>query len=277
MARYLRLLIALSFVLAACGGGGGTFPDGSIAVRANAELSVGPERVLIGIVGPQGERLGEPDTSLDLTMRRVDGPGEDIETTAEFIWIVPNAFGVYRANVTFSTAGTWEATVREEDVEPLLFSVLDEGFAPEVGEQAPRIATPTGADNDLASISTDPDPEPSFYTLSLDEALDDGRPTVIVFSTPRFCASSACGPMLDQVKAAAPSHPEYDFVHVEIYRNFDQPGFDPSNPENLAPAVGPDGYNLISEPWIFVTDASGVITARFEGVVSDGELADALG
>jgi hypothetical protein len=278
MRRTAALVLALAVVAAACGGDG-TLPDGSLGVRANAELSVGQERILVGIVGPDGERLGDPDTPITLQLAPAEVPEAVLTLPAEFIWIVPNAFGLYKADVAFGQAGTWEAVAIADDgsrTEPMLFSVLEEGFAPRVGELAPRVETPTAAEFDIASISTDPDPDPAFYELSLDEALDNGKPTVIVFSTPRFCDTSACGPLLDQVKEVAANRSDVDFVHVEIYENFDDPDFDPDAIEFLAPAVLADGYNLVSEPWVFVTDAHGVITARFEGVASDDELKAAV-
>ncbi len=78
------------------------------------------------------------------------------------------------------------------------------------------------------------------------------------------------------MKAISVGREDVDFVHVEIFERFDDPAFDPSNPSYLAPAILPEGFNLLSEPWVFVTDGAGVITARFEGVASDDELEAAL-
>lgn len=276
--RITALVVVLAVACAACGGGG-LIPDGSLGLRANAELSVGQERLLVGIVGPDGERLGDPDTPVSIELIPSDLPGAVLTVPTEFIWVIPGALGFYRADVAFGQAGTWEAVVVAEDgsrTSPLLFSVLEEGFAPRIGEPAPRVETRTVPPWDIESISTDSDPDPGFYDLSLDVALDNGRPTVIVFSTPRFCQTSACGPLLDQVKALAVGRDDVDFVHVEVFQNFDDPAFDPDDGTYLAPAVLPDAYNLVSEPWVFVTDEAGVITARFEGVASDTELADAL-
>ena len=278
MRRFLVVAAAFALVLAACGESR-TLPDGTLAVRANAELSLGTERLLVGLVGPEGERLGDPDTQLALTLAPIDRPGDRLTVRAEFLWIVPGAFGLYRADVVFDTAGTWEAVATAEDgssSEPVLFTVLEDGFAPRVGESAPRVATATGTVGNLGLISTDPDPDPAFYRLSLDEALDNGRPTVIVFATPRFCETSACGPLLDQVKAISRSHADIDFVHVEVFLGFDSPDFDPDDPSYLVPAVLAGAYNLISEPWVFVTNADGIITARFEGVASDAEFEASL-
>lgn len=278
MRRIAALVASIALLAAACGGES-SIPDGSIAVRANAEIALGQERLLVGIVGPEGERLGDPQTMVRLELAPEGAGNEPITVATEFIWIVPNAFGIYKADVAFAQAGIWTAVAVADDgsrTETLLFSVIEDSSAPRVGEPAPRVETPTSADFDIAAISTDPNPDPSFYELSVNEALSNGRPTVIVFSTPRFCQTSACGPLLDQVKAISVGRDDVDFVHVEVFERFDDPAFNPSDPSFLAPAILPEGFNLLSEPWVFVADEEGVITARFEGVASDDELESAL-
>lgn len=78
------------------------------------------------------------------------------------------------------------------------------------------VPTPTASTAVLEEITTDPAPDVRFYQLSLDQAARSGTRTVAVFSTPAFCRTATCGPMLDQVKDLAPSYPDLNFVHVEI-------------------------------------------------------------
>ena len=136
-------------------------------------------------------------------------------------------------------------------------------------DPAPRSETPTGDEFPLAEISSDPDPDPSFYDLSLADAVADGRPTVVVFATPAFCQTAVCGPTLDIVKGMTGAHPGVDFVHVEVYTNLD----DAENLE-IVPAV--IEWGLPTEPWVFVVDADGIVIARFEGVISVEEISAVL-
>ena len=145
---------------------------------------------------------------------------------------------------------------------------------PSVGEQAPAIASPTLADAAVEDISTDPTPDERLYEISLDEAVTNGRRTVIVFATPAFCQTAACGPLVDIVQERLDDFPDVDFVHVEVFTGFRDDGFDLADPARLAPAVA--AYRLVSEPWVFVVDAEGIVTARFEGVMSSDELEVAL-
>ena len=102
----------------------------------------------------------------------------------------------------------------------------------------------------------------------MDEAIENG-PSVIVFATPAWCTSEACGPLLEQVKALSPTYSDLNYVHVEVYEDIQVSSFAELI---LVPAI--DEWSLPSEPWIFVTDVSGTVVASFEGAASDAELAE---
>jgi hypothetical protein len=92
---------------------------------------------------------------------------------------------------------------------------------------------------------------------------------VIAFATPAFCQTAICGPTLERIKEIAPAHPGVDFVHVEVYTNLD-------DPDNLEVVPSIIEWGLPTEPWIFVVDADGIVTHRFEGLVTAEELDAAL-
>lgn len=275
----VALAVALALGLTACGGSDGEAvpnPDGPFAVRASSDVAVGSSRLLVGIAMADGTRLGSPDDPVSFRIAPLDDPEAVRTFPAAFVWIVEGVNGVYAATIETDRAGGWSVEVVPDDgttVAPSAFEVFEEPLTPAVGTPGIRVASPTTADHAIEEITTDPEPDPRFYELSLDEALDSGRPTVVVFATPAFCQTAACGPMLEIVKEAADAHPGVDFVHVEVYEGFREPGFAP-DASHLAPAVR--AWGLPSEPWVFVTDASGVVTAKFEGVLSPGELAEAL-
>ncbi|MGB7859718.1 MAG: hypothetical protein WBM90_04415, partial [Acidimicrobiia bacterium] len=135
-----------------------------------------------------------------------------------------------------------------------------------IGDEAPRSETRTTADHPLDDITSDPDPDPAFYELSVAEAVESG-PSVIVFGTPAWCTSQACGPLLDQVKALSGEFPDLNYVHVEIYEDIHVQSFDQLT---LVPSVVE--WALPAEPWVFVTDSAGRVSASFEGVASEAEL-----
>lgn len=263
-------LLGAVLILSACGGQ--AQPVGIVA-SSNGSLQVGEQRVLVGLIDPESQAfLASPDLSATADLI---GPDEERieDVPLEFVWAVPEQRGLYRAAVDFPTAGAWSIAITADGypaTEPTLVMVSEDTAMPQVGDPAPAVATRT-ATADFSEISTDPSPEPAFYSLSLDEALADARPTVVIFATPAFCTSATCGPVLESAKQVAPDHPGVDFVHVEIYENLDAESF-----EDLVTVEAVDAWELPSEPWVFVTDAEGTVTARFEGTVDPAELEAAL-
>lgn len=284
MTRALSAALALALVVGACGddavttsssspGGSQTpLPEGAFAFSASSVLAVGEERLLVAVSDASGARLASPDVPVTISVWP-EGHSELAHAEAGvFTWALEGVSGLYRAVFTFDEPGTWLVVVTPDGGDPLDpfgVTVLAESPVPAVGDPALRSDTPVGEDFDLADISTDPEPDPRFYELSVADAVANGRPSVIVFATPAFCQTAVCGPTLEVVKAIAVEHPDVDFVHVEVYTNLD----DPDN-LRLVPAVVE--WGLPSEPWVFVVDAAGVVTARFEGVITPEELSSAL-
>ncbi len=269
----VAFLLTLSVVAAACSS---EPADNLIGLRASSDPSIGDARFLFAIAEIDGTRRGSPDEAVHVTATSVDDPTQVLEADAEWLWMIQDAIGLYRVSLPFTRAGTWELdwTISTgEGTDPILVLVNEAPTTPAIGEPAPAVATPTTADHPIDEISTDTDPTPGLYTVSLDEALSNGKQTVVIFATPAFCTSAACGPMLETVKRIMPQYPDVNWIHVEVYQGFKETGFQPS-PDRLVDAV--KAFNLPSEPWVFVMDESGVVKSRLEGAVSDAELSDIL-
>jgi hypothetical protein len=272
------LVASLGIVLTACGSETSPFPDGSVTIVANVDIGVGESRIQVGVVGPDGDRLGGPDVPVSLEIAATDG-GEPVAYDAEWVWLLEDVVGLYKTEAVFDTPGVWTVSVAPESGTPLPatgFQVLDATFAPDVGDVAPVAPIDTLATKPLDQLTTDPNPDEDFYRQTLEEAFNSGRSTVVVFSTPAFCRTASCGPALDIVKGVKAEHPDVNFVHVEVYTDLQSPDFRPS-PEFLAPALGAEYWNLPTEPWVFVVDADGIVTARFEGTATTEDLRSSLG
>jgi hypothetical protein len=136
-----------------------------------------------------------------------------------------------------------------------------------VGEAPPptanKTAPATASASDLAAITSDPAPDPGLYALTVDEARTSGKPTVIVFATPAFCQTELCGPIVDEIKhVKAEWGDRVNFIHIEVYDAFD--------PLVVSPLMA--SWGLSTEPWVFVLDADGNVSARLEGNVTAAEL-----
>ena len=265
---------------------------------ANAEFAAGPNRVSFTVTDQRGLSVGDLLVSVTLfdlrTLTREQSPVAVTTVAAEFIDYagvtpVPGehthadgssvsdhahfvGVGVYVARIDLPTAGLWGLEFLigdgEGDVEEVLFRLeaRAESAAPNLGEPAIGLRTPTLADAPIERLTSDEAPEPGLYQWSLDEALARPRPLVLIFSTPGYCHSRTCGPSLEVVKAVWREHVgRLDALHIEVFAN-------PDEPEDLREAAAFDAWSLPSEPWIFVIDGAGRIFSRYEGTITASEL-----
>ena len=156
-------------------------------------------------------------------------------------------------------------------------SLAQSEFAIEIGAQSssPAVGTRSPSSNnqtlnsepDITKISSDPEPNPDFYQMTVAEAVESGKPTIVAFSTPAFCTSQLCGPVLESIEALFDQMKDkVNFIHIEIYKDFDT--------FEIVKEVGE--WGLTSEPWTFVIDSSGLIYAKFGGPLSVDELSRSL-
>jgi len=147
--------------------------------------------------------------------------------------------------------------------------VKEAAQAPDVGDEAPPSQNRTLAtEPDIEKLTSGDDPIPAFYQMTVAEAVASERPSVIVFSTPAFCQTAVCAPVLRSAETVYDSLAgEVNFIHLEIYKEF--------NPE-LVLADEVAEWRLSSEPWTFVLDDEGRVAARLGGPVSPRELTAAL-
>ena len=279
MRRVVPTLVAL-LLLAACGDSGsgttttsgGPFPADAFAYGASSDLAVGTDRLLVAVSDPAGTRLPRPDIPVTISVALEGHESEQQTVEAGFIWAIPDVSGLYRATFEFDVPGTWVVSVQPASGPALPdFSITVQAspMTIAVGEPAPQSQTFTIHDHAIDEITSDDNPDPSLYQMTIAEAVTSGRPSVITFATPRFCQTAICGPTLERVLEIKADFPEVNFIHVEVFTNLD----DPENIE-IVPAV--TEWGLPTEPWVFVVDAAGIVVARFEGVVDSAEIAAAL-
>lgn len=242
------------------------------AVVANTEGTVttaGPQRIMTAIIGPADRPfLGGPNAAVAIDYRQVEG---DAAIQAEGTWLTTNAstLGLYVTHVDFPAAGQWEVVMSSGDVEVgrTSLTVTDESPVPRIGDQAPPTDSPVGVSpEEIGAISTDPEPDPSLYRLSIAEAVANGRPTMVAFVTPGFCQTALCGPTLEAVKAATSGHPGLDVVHVEPF------DLDLARAGEFRPVPAMAEWGLQTEPWVFVVGADGTVQSSFEGIIGQDEL-----
>jgi hypothetical protein len=302
--RRAALFLSLALAAAACGAPGGAptpspvqAPIGGypgwppnvasdlIPYPVSTEIVVGPNRLLVNLIDQQNNALASPSLPVELRFYDLaaDPSRPKQDEQAVYLPTIQGRPGLYRASVTFDTAGDWglESIASEPDgttrTGRVVFQVLATGFTPAIGAQAPNTPTPTAfTPAQIATISSDTAPDPDFYKVSESDALAQHKPFVLVFATPAFCRSATCGPTLNLVKSVAADYKDkLTFIHIEPYKLQTVSG-------QLQPVLSEDNlpipvdatniWGLQTEPYIFVVDSSGKVTAKFEGIASDEEL-----
>jgi hypothetical protein len=261
------------------------------AILVTSDLAVGTNRVAFGLI----DREGMPVRTDEAQVRSVyfpSGPdeGENRQTvTARFQQWPPGERGVYVTTLDFdrpgeaneANPGFWELQITTTTAGGAAVAaqtavrVAERSSTPGIGDPAPRSVTPTVRDtDDLTTISSSTVPDPDLYQLSIDQALDSGKPLVVLFASPAFCVSATCGPQVDQVEQVKDRHQgQANFVHVEVFENPHLiEGGRPTG--GWVPAVGE--WGLLSEPWTFVIDGRGLVHARFEQFTPAEEIEAAL-
>jgi hypothetical protein len=185
--------------------------------------------------------------------------------------------GVYVAQLDLTPAGNWglEITATRPDggrlSQRLAFTVIDAPVVPAVGQPAPATHNPTAKDvSDVGTIDSGNPPD-DMHQLSIADAIQQHRPALVVFATPAFCTSNTCGPEVKVVQGLEPAYRDrLAFIHVEIFRDYKP---DPSKRQLAQTVVD---WRLQTEPWIFLIDSKGIITARFEGPTASDEVKAAI-
>jgi hypothetical protein len=293
------LTAASCLFLAACGGSGAdtttnSAPEGGetleelwrapgedvAIVAGTATHQVGDVRVSFLVVDTEGQVAMLP-TARVWVARALDAK-PFLETTAKLERIgVPggaeaDATHIYVVKLPLRQPGTYwllaEPDGGNKKVQALgNVVVAKDDPVPDVGDPAPASETPTlaSAGGNASKLTTRVPPDETLLEHSVADSLRAGAPFVVTFSTPKFCASRTCGPVVDVVEETARRFEDEDvrFIHVEVYEAND-------------PAKGYNRWmkewGLETEPWTFVVARNGRIVARFEGAVSVLELEDVV-
>jgi hypothetical protein len=171
---------------------------------------------------------------------------------------------IYSTELNLPTVGEYRPAVLVKEKgglgQKLLPSINVGEFAkiPRPGEKAPSIQTPTAGSvggQDLAKLTTRVPPD-TQNKVNYAEVLGK-EPILLLFTSPKFCQSRVCGPVVDVAQQAQHEFEgKANFIHMEIYNDND-----PS--KGVRPQVRE--FHLPSEPWLFAINREGVVSAAIEG------------
>jgi len=156
------------------------------------------------------------------------------------------------------TGATGQVDVSSQSADPI----------PGVGDKAPKVHTDTleTAKGDVSKIDTRVPPS-DMHAVDLADVVGK-KPVALLFSTPQLCQSQVCGPVTDmELQMKSKYGDQMDFIHQEVY-------VDNDINKGLRPPL--QEFNLRTEPWLFVVDAKGTITARLEGSIGVQQFENAV-
>ncbi|MDQ6883140.1 MAG: thioredoxin family protein [Candidatus Dormibacteraeota bacterium] len=276
-----RAAIALAFLtLSACAGIGSTVtapPAGSLTVQSVAsELVVGEQRVPVGVLD---HNTPVSDATVHIRSFYVGTGSAETrgESAAPFKGDGLQGAGIYAGRLTFDKPGNWRLDVTatrpngEHAVMQLPINVLAQPVVPGVGQPAPRSNNPTASTvSDVSLIDTGQPPD-DMHQVSIAQAIESHKPTLVIFASPAFCSSQLCGPEVKVVQGLETTYRDkLTFIHVEIYTNYKP------DPAKRQPAQTVVDWRLQTEPWIFLIDPSGTIRTRIEGAAGADEVKAAI-
>lgn len=232
-----------------------------------------PQRLTFAIAGADGFRTADVPPSLDFTLS-LEGRnvGEPITVAAHGDGL---SAAYYPLVATFDQAGFWTATVEldgKQTDQVFTVDVPEDVPVLQVGQALPAVETPTMDEGrGVDPICTD-DPQCPLHGQTLTEALATGAPVALLVSTPQFCRTGLCGPVLDLLVEQVDAHPGVQFLHAEVYTDAVAKG----GPDNAQPTPIVGALGLDFEPSLFVADGSGRIVARLDNVYDRAELTETL-
>jgi len=249
----------------------------------NRWLSFGSVQLSFGYLG-EGSETPAPDVAMkEMSAHFLPIPGTpEGDGQPPTLTFPADGRGVYAVEpITFPRAGYWQVIARGELGDGSQFSaeaaftVLDKPSVIGVGALAPHTDNPVAGEPGVPPTAIDsraaggePIPDPELHSISIADAIKAGHPALVVFSTPVYCVSRFCGPITELVAELAKEYGDRaDFIHVEIYRDFEAGKV---NQAALDWLQGPDGD--LREPWTFLIGADGRIAASWDTVVTRGEI-----
>ena len=255
--------------------------EDSAVIFGTSRFAVGENRISFLLVNGRGELVEAPGAEVLVARGGLDA-APVLEARAELLPV--GAPAEQGDDGDFAAPNVW-VTRLELDQPGLYTFVVDppgaplQGFGqievaaetdvPQVGEPAVPSDNPTVANGFPQDLTTAEPPDVELLQHSVADSIADGVPFVVTFATPKFCASRVCGPVVDIVDEVRKKLEGRGvrFIHVEVFE-----GNDPNRGYNR----WMQEWSLETEPWTFVVDGEGIVRARFEGLVTAGELEQAI-
>jgi hypothetical protein len=245
-----------------------------------------PARFLVGLLDADGGFVANADVGLRFFTLAADGMTGTLrdERAAEYVELEAPAsstagrelgetIGFYRAAPELAVPGRWAVEVAatppggSEAKIQAAFEVYEQYRIPAPDAVPPASQNDTFATNTNIASLCSRDPACPLHDKVIADYLGKGRPLVVQFSTPAFCETRFCGPVLDVLLEDVPAYEDrIDFVHIEVWQDFQLRQYRAATRE----------WNLPTEPITFFMRPDGSIQGFLEAVFTREEQRAAL-
>ncbi len=267
-------------------------PDGIRPLLLTREFVVNEDnRFLVGLQDGDGKLVKDATVHLRFFKIGADGSTGSLRAEGDMQYLELNVPGAhthdgtagdgvsedsvsfYAAVTPFEEAGAWgvEVAVKPQSAPSstvqLPIDVLKQPVTPADGTLPPASQNDTTLTNANVESLCSRDPICGLHDKVIADLLGKGRPLVVQFSTPAYCQTRFCGPVLEVLLAQVPAYEDrVDFVHIEVFKDFQL--------QQYRQAV--DEWNLPGEPYTFFMGADGAVRGRLEAIFTTGELIEKL-
>jgi hypothetical protein len=258
-----------------------------LALASSVFTTPGPSRMAFGMIAADGMPVYGPTavyvapTPNDPAEGPFVAPADVLLTDARYrskqAATTEDPFvAVYAAHTEFPKRGKYAVLAATKKADGTItgatgqidVSTAEADPIPGVGDKAPKVHTETleSAGGDVAKIDTRAPPS-DMHKVDFADVVGK-QPVALLFSTPQLCQSKVCGPVTDmELQMQSKYGDKMTFIHQEVWQD---------NDLNKGLREPLRQFNLPTEPWLFVVNAKGVITARLEGSIGVQQFEDAV-
>jgi hypothetical protein len=242
-----------------------------------SELVVGDNRFAVGLMDANGQMIHDATVHFQYyDLSNPKAPALESEADAVRLETPDRQTTIFANERKFVRAGNWGVVIQARsangsvEMANMGFQVLAETPTLKVGQKMPLVDTPTAAqvNDNLKLLTSSIRPNPAFYRTSLAQAVQSGKPTLLLLSTPAYCTSRLCGPAYDTTGDLQKLYGDkINFVSVEVYSGLPNPA---DSNWSLNPIMKSLGVS--TEPWLFLVDKNGTVAYQVEGLFTSDEV-----
>lgn len=230
-----------------------------------------PVRIPFGLGTLNGAFRAEVPDTLEVALIDPEGTEIDRQELPSLGDGLPRRYYSFEATLP---EGIYSLITEVEGTElelPVQIHPADEILLVQPGDPMRPVETPTVDDARGVDPICTRTPPCDFHQQTLTSALETGNPVSFMISTPTFCQTAVCGPVLDIMEQLSSDYPDVEFVHAEVFEN---PGDGVTADTALTEAVRT--YGMEFEPSIIVADADGTVIRRLDFIFAEEEMREAL-